>query len=163
MTVTGVSGVQAAAAAGSSNAASAIKSDVLGQDAFLKLLITQLQNQNPLEPMKDTEFIAQIAQFSALEQMAQVKEEIQGLRQDLAAGLQQINETLSGFGEDIDTSELSEAVEAVNLLGKRVKAHVDDEMIEGIVESVKNLVSAPTLFVAGRELKLTNIIEVLTS
>lgn len=41
----------------------------LGKDAFLKLLITQLQHQDPLEPMDDQDFIAQIAQFSALEQM----------------------------------------------------------------------------------------------
>lgn len=44
-------------------------SDELGKDAFLKLLITQLKYQNPLEPMEDQDFIAQIAQFSALEQM----------------------------------------------------------------------------------------------
>lgn len=41
----------------------------LDKDAFLKLLVTQLQYQNPLEPMDNTQFIAQTAQFSALEQM----------------------------------------------------------------------------------------------
>ncbi len=40
----------------------------MGKDEFLNLLITQLKNQNPLEPMKDQEFIAQMAQFSSLEQ-----------------------------------------------------------------------------------------------
>lgn len=44
-------------------------SNELGKDDFFKLLITQLQYQNPLEPMDDRDFIAQIAQFSALEQM----------------------------------------------------------------------------------------------
>ncbi|KAA9025872.1 flagellar hook assembly protein FlgD [Niallia endozanthoxylica] len=44
-------------------------SSQLGKDDFLKLLMTQLQNQDPSNPMQDTEFIAQMAQFSSLEQM----------------------------------------------------------------------------------------------
>jgi flagellar basal-body rod modification protein FlgD len=40
----------------------------LDKDAFLKILVTQLRYQNPLEPTKDNEFIGQMAQFSALEQ-----------------------------------------------------------------------------------------------
>jgi flagellar basal-body rod modification protein FlgD len=40
----------------------------LGQQEFLRLLTTQLSNQDPLEPIKDTEFIAQMAQFTTLEQ-----------------------------------------------------------------------------------------------
>ncbi len=46
-----------------------VGTDTLGKDAFMKLLITQMQNQDPLNPSSDTEFISQLAQFSALEQM----------------------------------------------------------------------------------------------
>jgi flagellar basal-body rod modification protein FlgD len=45
----------------------------LGQDAFLQLLTTQLAHQDPLQPQGDTEFIAQLAQFSSLEQLTQMR------------------------------------------------------------------------------------------
>ncbi|WP_456271542.1 flagellar hook assembly protein FlgD [Bacillus sp. AK031] len=43
--------------------------DVLGKDDFMKILMTQLQNQDPLNPMQDKDFIAQMATFSTLEQI----------------------------------------------------------------------------------------------
>ena len=50
--------------------------DILGKDAFFQLLITQLRHQDPLSPMDDREFVAQMAQFSALEQMQNMTEQI---------------------------------------------------------------------------------------
>ena len=60
-------GGSSAAAAGASTTKNSAQA--LGQDAFLKLLVTELQYQDPLDPLKDRDFIAQMAQFSTLEQI----------------------------------------------------------------------------------------------
>lgn len=54
------------------------KTQSLDKDAFLKLLITQLNNQDPLNPMEDKEFIAQMAQFSTLEQIQSMNKTLEG-------------------------------------------------------------------------------------
>ncbi len=54
----------------------------LGQDDFLKLVVAQLTSQDPLNPQKDTEFIAQMAQFSQLEQAKSMQTDIAALRSD---------------------------------------------------------------------------------
>ncbi len=67
---------------GSTQSAAKEKSGTLDQDAFLKLLIAQLKNQDPLNPMKDTEFIAQLASFSSLEQTSKMNstmEQVMGI------------------------------------------------------------------------------------
>ena len=54
--------------------------DALGRNAFLNLLVTQLQNQDPLEPQADGEFLAQLAQFSSLEQLQHIQDELVAMR-----------------------------------------------------------------------------------
>ena len=60
---------------------STARSNVMGKDDFLNLLITQLQNQDPLNPTDSTEFTAQLAQFSSLEQLGNVNENLTELKQ----------------------------------------------------------------------------------
>jgi flagellar basal-body rod modification protein FlgD len=53
----------------------------LGKDSFLKLLITQLSQQDPTQPMEDKQFIAQMAQFSSLEQMNNISQQMTAMNQ----------------------------------------------------------------------------------
>lgn len=57
-------------------------SSALGKDEFIKILMTQLQNQDPLNPMEDKDFIAQMATFSSLEQMMNMASSIDMLVQN---------------------------------------------------------------------------------
>jgi flagellar basal-body rod modification protein FlgD len=77
------------------------ESSVLGKDDFLHLLITQLQNQDPLNPADATEFTAQLAQFSSLEQLSNVNDNL---------------EQLQNFQASTNNSQ------AVSLLGKEITA-----------------------------------------
>ena len=74
---------------------------VLGKEDFLHLLITQLQNQDPLSPTDHTEFTAQLAQFSSLEQLSNVNDNL---------------EQLQNFQASTNNSQ------AVSLLGKEITA-----------------------------------------
>jgi len=51
----------------------------LGKDAFLQLLVTQMQNQNPLDPQDNSQFVAQLAQFSSLETMQNLSTSVDGI------------------------------------------------------------------------------------
>ena len=59
--------------------ASRVVSKELDKDAFLRLLLAELANQDPLNPMDDREFIAQMAQFSTLEQMTNMTKALEGM------------------------------------------------------------------------------------
>ncbi len=62
--------------------AAAARTNPLGQDAFMKLLMTQLQHQDPTAPQAEGEFLAQLAQFSTLEQLQEMN-----ARLDMIAGI----------------------------------------------------------------------------
>jgi flagellar basal-body rod modification protein FlgD len=88
---------------------STAKSQSLGKSDFLHLLVTQLQNQDPLNPADSTEFTAQLATFSSLEE------------------LQNISETLKG----VSTSQsILTNSQAVDYIGKRITAKGDQINIE---------------------------------
>jgi flagellar basal-body rod modification protein FlgD len=86
------------------------KSTSMGKDDFLHLLVTQLQAQDPLNPMDSTGFTAQLAQFSSLEE------------------LQNINETLGGVG---NSQTILTNSQAVDYIGKTIQAVGDQLYLNG--------------------------------
>ncbi|WP_342555466.1 flagellar hook capping FlgD N-terminal domain-containing protein [Paenibacillus sp. FSL R7-0652] len=72
----------------------------LGKDQFLKILITQLQNQDPMQPMEDKEFIAQMAQFSSVEQLVNISSQLKTLNQSLGAVSGMIGMEISWLSSD---------------------------------------------------------------
>ena len=69
--------------------------NVLGKDDFLKLLITKLTNQDPLKPMDDESFVAELAQFSSLEQMQNINDSLSSALQWDYLQMQTINNTMA--------------------------------------------------------------------
>jgi flagellar basal-body rod modification protein FlgD len=87
-------------------------SSSLDRDDFLKLLITQLQHQDPTSPVEDKDFIAQMAQFSSLEQMT-----------NMSTGFQKLSGLLASS-------------EASGVLGKTVELRDANGLVRGVVDKV---------------------------
>lgn len=89
-------------------------SDTLDKDSFLLLLVTQFKYQDPLNPMEDKEFIAQLAQFTALEQQMQTNEQMENLvglqtQQQMISAVSYIGKEVSarGYGVAVVNGEAS--------------------------------------------------------
>ena len=96
----------------------------LGKDDFLKILLAQLAHQDPSAPMEDKEFVAQMAQFSSLEQMT-----------NMAADFAKMARMLKG-------------TEASSALGKAVEINLGDDTVQGVVRAVTRE-DAPRILVNG--------------
>ncbi len=107
----------------------------LGKDSFLKLLVTQLQHQDPTKPLEDKEFIAQMAQFSSLEQITNLNREIRSL----------VNNSRSSV--------------AYGILGKRVESYnpVTQKVVSGIAESITYADDQMRIRVGKNEVSLNDI------
>jgi flagellar basal-body rod modification protein FlgD len=118
--------------AASANSASALPPDQmadqgLGRDAFLRLLVTQIQMQDPLEPLKAESFIAQLAQFSSVEQLENTNLQLAILRQAEAT-----SQALLLIGRNIATGEggISGTVDAVVFADGQPKLLVGEQQVD---------------------------------
>lgn len=102
--------VTIASATRSSASAPVASTQTLGKDDFLKLLITQLRNQDPLNPLDQNQFIAQLAQFASLEQLQAVNMELDGIRGAVSS---------------------SSLMQAATLLGRTVRVSGSDMRFDG--------------------------------
>lgn len=126
--------------------------ETMGKDAFMKILIAQLQNQDPTNPMKDNEFIAQMAQFSSLEQTMNLA---------------------SAFEKFAEAQNQSQLIQYNQFVGKNVRWHeMTDKKDEagkpivnegtGTIQSAKFVNGSVVFTMAdGKELTPGNISEVL--
>jgi flagellar basal-body rod modification protein FlgD len=114
--------------------------DELGQDAFLQLMVTQLQNQDPTKPLDSNEFIAQLAQFSSVSSLSDMSKSIAQLSEAIYAnqavqassligrnvlvagdsGVLRDGQSLTG-GVDLPTSTASATVRVFNAAGEVVR------------------------------------------
>ena len=122
---------------GPTPASERIPIQTLGQNDFLKLIVTQMTSQDPLNPQKDTEFIAQMAQFSALEQSKAMQTDMAKLRTE------------------------QQFLQATALLGQTVAVQVgQDVMVRGIVSAVQIEAGTPKLVVNGKPYDLSQVFTV---
>ncbi len=131
--------------ASSSNTTAAGSNSALGKDDFLKLLITQMQNQDPLNPMDGTQYAAQLAQFSQLEQLQNLNN---SMTQSINANLtltQSINNTLAStlIGKDVKmgSSTVSNDGQGSIDLGYNLPSNASSVSIN-IYDSMGNLVKS---------------------
>ncbi|MCC6143159.1 MAG: hypothetical protein IT368_05065 [Candidatus Hydrogenedentes bacterium] len=121
--------------------------DGLGRDAFLELLMEQIRNQDPLEPMDNSDMVAQLAQFSSLEQI-----------NNLADGFQTLSNRMEALTGNVDQLNF---ITAQGLLNRYVTGvDANGEVIEGRVDSVYLSGSIVVLNINGEKLPMTNVISV---
>ena len=117
------------------------KNDELGKDAFLQLLVAQLRNQDPLEPQDNSSYIAELAQFSSLEQMTNVVKNLE----DMGKIVNNIDTSvligqLSGMiGKNIDW------IETVNEADEEGNPVSHDEKMQGVVKGVTIIEGSPSI------------------
>jgi flagellar basal-body rod modification protein FlgD len=137
----------------------------LGKDTFLKLLISQMRNQDPLNPVDDKEFLAQMAQFSTLEQIQNLSNAMEKGLDNLSSTVEdKLAETYKALVGINNNLLLQQNFQAMNLLGKEVVAKLlsaegQEEMIEGMVERVAFKDGRVMVEISGNQVYMDEVIQ----
>ena len=106
-----------------------VGTSALGKDAFLQLLVTQLQYQDPLSPQSNEEFVSQLAQFSSLEEMQAMTSSLANSQALSLVGKNVIIEV--GKSKDLsNTSFVAGYVQFVQMVDGKAYLSVDDQLYE---------------------------------
>jgi flagellar basal-body rod modification protein FlgD len=124
------------------------KNDELDKQAFLNLLVAQLSHQDPLNPMDDKEFVAQLAQFTSLEQLTNINTGITSLnenakQQQMAAAVSYIGKEVTANGYELSKTSLKDSTGATVNTVSTVYFTVQEQVNSGyinIYDSEMNLV-----------------------
>lgn len=157
MGVNGVNNTAATTGTGGEQQQRSVNNE-LGKDDFLRLLIAELQCQDPMNPMQDKEFITQMAQFSSLEQM-------QNLNKTLETGLASLHASQEILGSGLlnvitrfnDYMAYGSLNQGLSLLGREVTYLEDGEETTGIVTGLKRTDGQYVAVVGGKEIQLDEI------
>ncbi len=128
-------------AVGAGQKTGAKKDNGLGSQDFLNLLITQLRNQNPLEPVGGTEFLSQTAQFSQVEALNKLNTNLSQLlsSQQLTQASSLIGKKVS-YQKDGATTPLSGVVSAINVTDGKVQLTAGTDTVD--LSSVRSIQAA---------------------
>ncbi len=91
--VTGIASTVPVQGSGAISTPKLLLVDSANRDTFLQLLVTQIRNQDPLSPQDPTEFVTQLAQFSSLEQLLEMRQSLQTIEDALLLGAPAPSET----------------------------------------------------------------------
>lgn len=139
MSVNAVSAAGSTAATGTPSTKSKATGSMegLGQEAFMTLLLAQMKNQDPLKPMEDKDFIAQLAQFNSLSQLTELNKTMKEAMtsQTLAQGSALIGKTVTGLSSDGGT--ITGLVSGLRLSSGKITLEVDGR--DMALDSVKSV------------------------
>jgi flagellar basal-body rod modification protein FlgD len=165
MFITGTTDAAGAAAQGGTPSTSPLPTDQLGRDTFLKLMVAQLRNQDPMNPTDSAEFLAQTAQFTSLEKLEAVADQsAQALSAQMAFGATSLVGRTVSYTEPATSSATGDtSTGSTDGSAGTGGSTGTDTPATGVVQSVRFTPDGPLLTVGDVEIPLSAVLSVTTT